>query len=64
MISASRPSPNEGFRTVADPELHWFETRDRVPTTLDEIGKPLVCFHRDRGFYVACFLPERLGTGR
>ena len=59
MISASLPNPIEGFQTVANPELNWFETQDRLPSTLDEIGKPLVCFHRDRGFYFACFLPEK-----
>ncbi|MEO8503457.1 MAG: hypothetical protein ABI609_06125 [Acidobacteriota bacterium] len=52
-------SPSEGVQTLADPELHWFETADHVPSMLNDIGKPLVCFRRDRGIYFACYLPEK-----
>lgn len=38
---------------------HWVETTEREPTLLAELGIPLRCFHGDRGYFLACFLPER-----
>lgn len=38
---------------------HWVETQVRDPNLLAELGIPLRCFHADRGYFFACYLPER-----
>ncbi len=38
---------------------HWIDTDEREPSLLAELGIPLRCFHSERGYFFACFLPEQ-----
>lgn len=45
--------------TLLDAAARWVDTTMRQPELLDELGAPLRCFHRDDGYYLACYVPER-----
>jgi len=40
-------------------DAQWIEAAVRVPSLLAELAIPLRCFHPSRGYFFACYLPDR-----